>query len=328
MKAAAAIALLLCVVCGLRGAPAASSTIKFSLFGKEYVRLDQWARANAFQWKWLSKNEALLSNPSAKIQFTTDSRKMSLNGVTVLLSEAMRNHNGVPCITGIDLTTAIQPILFPPKNRPHSDVRHICIDPGHGGKQPGYLVGREEEKKYTLLLAQELGEQLRKAGYAVSFTRTTDTFVDLPARPDLARRRGADLFISLHFNAAPPGPGAAEIRGVEVYCMTPQRASSTNTRGEGPDSRPFAGNLNNPRNMLLAYELQKAITRGAGIDDRGVKRARFEVLRAAEMPAVLIEGGFMSSPSEARKIYSAAWRRQMAQSIVNGIASYRRIVTP
>jgi N-acetylmuramoyl-L-alanine amidase len=229
-------------------------------------------------------------------------------------------------MASLDLTTALQPIVYPPRGRPRSTVKHICIDPGHGGKQVGYLAGGEMEKKYTLLLAQELGAELRKAGYTVSYTRTTDTLIELGERPEIARRRNADLFVSLHFNSA--GYTSPEVRGVEVYCMTPQRASSTNARGEGGNSGAFLGNLNNARNMVLAYELQKAITRGAGLEDRGVKRARFEVLRDAQMPAVLIEGGFMSNPAEARKIFSPAWRKQMAQAIASGISSYRRIVEP
>jgi N-acetylmuramoyl-L-alanine amidase len=325
MKAALVIALLLCAS-GFATAIPNQRVSKLSLSGKEYVRLDQWARANSFQWRWLSKNEVSVWNASARMQFTADSRKMSLNGVTVLLSEVVRNQNDIPHIANIDLTTAIQPILFPPKNRPRTQIKHICIDPGHGGREPGYLSGREQEKKYTLLLALELGEQLRKAGYTVSYTRTSDTLVELPVRPDLARRRGADLLISLHFNSA--GYTSSEVRGVEVYCMTPQRASSTNARGEGADTRPFAGNLNNARNMLLAYETEKAIVRSTGLEDRGVKRARFAVLRGAEMPAVLIEAGFLSNPAEAKKIFSASWRKQLATSIVSGINNYRRIVEP
>lgn len=325
MKAALTIAML-CVACGFATAATTQRVGKLWLSGKEYARLDQWAHANSFQWRWISKNEISVWKASTKMQFTVDSRKMSLNGVTVLLSEVVRNKNDIPYIASIDLTTAVQPILFPPKNRPRTQIKHICIDPGHGGKEPGYLSGREQEKKYTLLLALELGEQLRKAGYTVSFTRTSDTLVELPVRPDLARRRGADLLISLHFNSA--GYTSSEIRGVEVYCMTPQRASSTNARGEGADTRAFSGNLNNAKNMLLAYELEKSIVRATGLEDRGVKRARFAVLRGAEMPAVLIEAGFLSNPTEARKIFSASWRQQLAGSIVSGVNSYRRIVEP
>ena len=110
--------------------------------------------------------------------------------------------------------------------------------------------------------------------------------------------------------------------------MTPQRASSTNARGEGGSSGAYSGNLNNAKNMLLAFQIQKAITESTGSEDRGVKRARFQVLRDAVMPAVLIEGGFMSNPAEAKKIYSAVWRKQMAQSIAAGIAGYRKLVEP
>src|SRR5688572_638078 len=219
MKAVLAIALLLCATSGFAAANSNPRVTKLWLSGKEYVRLDQWARANSFQWKWVSRNELSVWNASTKMQFTADSRRMSLNGITVLLSEVVRSQNEIPCIANVDLTTAIQPILYPPKNRPRTQIKHICIDPGHGGREPGYLSGREQEKKYTLLLALELGEQLRKAGYTVSYTRTSDTFVDLPVRPDLARRRGADLLISLHFNSA--GYTSSEISGAEVYCMTP-----------------------------------------------------------------------------------------------------------
>ncbi|HTD64953.1 MAG TPA: N-acetylmuramoyl-L-alanine amidase [Candidatus Limnocylindria bacterium] len=326
MKSAAMLALVLCVASVISAAPPGPRVQKISLFGKEYIRMDQWARANAFQWKWLSRNNAVVWNGSTKMQFTSESRRMLLNGITVWLSEPARNQNGVPHLAGIDLRTVIQPVLFPPKNRPRTQVKHICIDPGHGGKQPGYIVGREQEKLYTLLLAQELGEQLRKAGFAVSFTRTNDKFIDLGERPDIARRRGADLFVSLHFNSA--GASGSEARGAEVYCLTPQGASSFNSRGEGRSTSASVGNLNNAKNMLLAYEIQKAIVRGAKSEDRGVKPARFMVLKDAVMPAVLIEGGFMTNPSEARNIYSTAWRKQMAQAIVSGISSYRRMVEP
>jgi N-acetylmuramoyl-L-alanine amidase len=110
--------------------------------------------------------------------------------------------------------------------------------------------------------------------------------------------------------------------------MTPARTSSTNARGEGGNSGAYGGNANNSRNMLLAYQVNKSIVRSTGLEDRGVKRARFQILREATMPAVLVEAGFMSNPNEAKKIYSAAWRKQLAQSIASGITSYRNLVDP
>jgi N-acetylmuramoyl-L-alanine amidase len=144
----------------------------------------------------------------------------------------------------------------------------------------------------------------------------------LPVRADIARRRTADLFISLHFNSAP----SPSIQGAQVYCMTPQRASSSNAGGEGATSQTYPGNINNSKNMLLAYELQKSIVRGAGAEDQSVRRARFQVLREVNMPAALIEAGYMSSPSESKRIFSEPWRRQLAQSIATGIESYRKTV--
>jgi N-acetylmuramoyl-L-alanine amidase len=155
-------------------------------------------------------------------------------------------------------------------------------------------------------------------------TRNSDVKVPLEARPELARKRGADLFVSLHFNAIPRQ--AREVQGVEVYCLTPEGAYSSNAGGEG-DTRWCAGNRHNGKNLLLAYQLQRALTRAPlSLEDRSVHRARFQVLREATMPAVLIEGGFMSHPAESRKIFDPDYRRQMAKAIVDGILAYRKAV--
>jgi N-acetylmuramoyl-L-alanine amidase len=326
VKNSVAVALMIFAMCGFAHAATSTRVEKVWFQGKEYQRLDQWARANGFQLKWTSKKDFTVANPTKRLSFTTDSKRMELNGINILLSEAVRDQNGVPYLATLDLTTAINPLLYPPKARARSTIRHICIDPGHGGSDPGNREGREEEKKYALLLAHELGAQLRKAGYTVSFTRATDTFVELPVRADLARRRGADMLVSVHFNSA--GAGGSGVRGAETYCLTPARASSTNARGEGASGRNYDGNMHNARNMVLAYEIQKAMVRDLKAEDRGVKRARFQVLRDATMPAVLVEGGFMSNPAEARNIYSAAWRAKLAQSIASGIASYRKLIEP
>ena len=197
------------------------------------------------------------------------------------------------------------------------------IDPGHGGKDPGNLDGIAQEKRYTLLLANELRQMLQKTPIKVGLTRSTDKSVDLDLRPALARQMRADLFISLHFNSA-PGPKNS-VRGIEMYCLTPAGAASTNGRGES-DSRAYPGNQWDPKNMLLAFQLQKSLVQSLGVEDRGIKRARWAVLLSAEMPAVLIEGGFMTDSSDASRIYSPAQRRQFAQAVVDGLLAYKRLV--
>jgi N-acetylmuramoyl-L-alanine amidase len=102
---------------------------------------------------------------------------------------------------------------------------------------------------------------------------------------------------------------------------------NSSNEGGGKSLRPReAGNAHDGQNALLAYEMQKAITTSVPLEDRGMKRSHFEVLREAAMPAVLIEGGFMSNPSDARNIYDTAFRKRMAQAIVDGILAYKRRV--
>ena len=293
-----------------------------------YVPLGEWARANVFALRWIERDRTVeLTGHGARLTFNVDSRsdarRAQINGVQVWLAFPVLYRNGSALISQTDLAETLGPVLAPPKNSRGIPVKTICLDPGHGGKDPGNRASSNEEKKYTLLLAQEAGAELRAAGFKVFLTRGSDTFVDLPARPETAHRRDADLFVSLHFNSTEEGRN--EVKGTEVYCLTPAGATSTNARGEG-DTRWVLGNRNDEKNMLLAYQMQKSYKKNVGVEDRGVKRARFEVLREAAMPAILIEGGFMSHPSEGRKIYDPAYRKQMAHAIVEGILAYKKAV--
>jgi N-acetylmuramoyl-L-alanine amidase len=200
-------------------------------------------------------------------------------------------------------------------------VQTICLDPGHGGKDKGEIAGDNNEKKYNLLLAFAVEKQLRQAGFKVVLTRTSDEFIELEDRPALAARAGADLFVSLHYNSGPEG-----VRGVEVHCLPPAGMKSSNKGGGLGGDPAYAGNSTDDRNILLAYDLLKAITTSLPVEDIGVKRERYVVLRDARMPAVLIEGGFMTDPQDARQIYDPEFRQRMARSIVDGILAYKKNV--
>lgn len=255
--------------------------------------------------------------------FPKDSREAELGGVHVCLSYPVIVRDGVPYISQTDIETSIRPLLAPSKNSRGARIRNIVIDPGHGGKDPGNIVGSQQEKRYTLLMAQELCDELRRAGFNASLTRTTDGFIPLPERPEIARRRGADLFISVHWNEL---PGNRSMRGAQTFCLTPAGATSSNSGSHGIGVRSSPGNRNDAKNLLLAYALQQSLLMKLGVEDRGVRRARYWILRDATMPAVLIEGGFMSNPTEASRIYDANYRRQMAHAIVEGIRTYQRQV--
>jgi len=293
--------------------------------GQKYVRLTDWAKANRFEVSWLKPDETLqLSNRWSKIVVAVDSREAQINGVRVWLLYPVVAHSGTLGLAQLDAEATLRPLLSPARNQPGARVRTVCLDPGHGGKDPGNEVGSCQEKRHTLLLAKEVRSQLTRAGLKVTLTRSTDSFVELPARAELARRRSADLFVSLHFNAAEASRNT--VHGAEVYCLTPAGASSTNARGEGEGGGWFAGNRHNEQNLFLAYQMQKALTQNLAAEDRGVRRARFAVLRDAVMPAVLIEAGFLSHPAEGRQIVTEEYRRRIAHAIVDGLLAYKRVV--
>jgi N-acetylmuramoyl-L-alanine amidase len=324
MKVFSSLGLLLVIALAALAHTAPAGLQRAWIAGNECVRLDEWARANRIQVKF-GKEDLQLVNQYFNASFAHDSRKATVNGVTIWLSDPVTFRNGAAFIPLVDISTSLQPLLSPSRNGPGKKVYTICLDPGHGGKDPGNREGRQLEKTYSLLLARELSAQLTKAGFKVNLTRTSDEFIDLPARPDRAKARRADLFISLHFNSA-DGRGASPVKGTEVYCLTAARTSSTNAGGEGGNTGSYPGNRFDSKNMLLAFQVQKNLLKNLNTEDRGVRRARFAVLRTADMPAILIEGGFMSNKAEAKKIYDAGYRRQMAQAITEGVLAYKKLV--
>lgn len=317
--------MLLAVAGAGRALSAPHAELPAVVSGQVYLRLAVWAKAHGLELRWLKQDETLqLTNHSSKIVLAVDSREAQINGVAVWLLFPLVAHNGAIYLAQLDVETTLRPLLSPPRGPPGARIKTICLDPGHGGKDPGNRVGSNQEKQYTLLLAQELHTQLERAGLKVTLTRSTDAFIELPTRPELAKQRSADLFVSLHFNAAEAGRDS--VQGAEVYCLTPAGASSTNARGEGAGAGWFPGNRYNDKNLFLAFQVQKALTRNLAVEDRGVRRARFAVLRDAAMPAVLIEAGFMSHPAEGRKIFSSAYRQKMARAIVEALLAYKRAV--
>lgn len=304
--------------------------------GQYYVPLADFAHDQGFAITTLKRgDEAVLTRGSVRLVFDVNSAQAEIAGVNVRLSFPVAGEHGQLLVSQLDIETAIRPLLFPAKGY-GKRITTICLDPGHGGKDSGNRVGRglftHSEKTYTLALALELKKQLEAAGFHVILTRSRDVYVDLPARPALANRAGANLFISLHFNASPVDQG--DIAGPETYCITPVGAPSSNAHGESGEfgssvgMTPTVANRDENKSLLLGYEMEKSLVQNLHADDRGVRRARFAVLRDAEMPAILIEGGYMTNPVEGKKIYSAAYRRQMAAAIVKGVLAYQKMTAP
>jgi len=290
--------------------------------GSDYVRLAEWGESAGCIMKWnKGDGEIDVSGPSTRLNFAIDSRRAEIFGVCVWLSLPVVNRSGAPFISLEDVRSTVEPLIAPHKSA--ARVQTVCLDPGHGGKDAGKAQGRNYEKKYTLLLARETAGLLQAQGFKVVMTRTNDEAVELPDRPQWATRHGADLFVSMHYNASE----TAGVHGLEVFCLAPQGMNSSDEGGGKSNHPTETGNAQDGRNVLLAYLVQKSITHSLPLEDLGLKRSHFEVLRMARVPAILIEGGFLSNSQDARNIYDATFRKRMARAIVDGIVAYKRAVT-
>lgn len=318
------LAILLCLRFGGLEVYAASGNARaIHPLGREYLPLKDCAERWQLDLRWIKKDDELrATNKLTSVEFKLNSQRAEINGVTAFLSFPIIAQNGEPFIASQDVDHLLTPILRPPRSKSGVRIKTVALCPGHGGRDPGFQVGADPEKKYTLLLAKEVQRRLVAAGFKVVMLRDSDRTVSHEDRTLAAKRRHADVYVSLHYNSA--GPQASEVRGAEVYCLTLPGSHSTNGGTSRPE-RSEPGDQNNHKSVLLAYQMQKSLVRNLQTTDRGLRRARFVVLRLAEMPAVLIEAGFMSNPEEMKRIKDAAYRKRSAQAIVEGLLAYKRL---
>lgn len=178
---------------------------------------------------------------------------------------------------------------------PASDRPRIIIDPGHGGDDPGTIgIGGIREKDIILPISLDVAEILRKQDIEVIMTRDSDYFVSLQGRTDMANDIDADLFVSIHANAI--NLSRPDVNGLETYYYKNGRR--------------------------LAEVIHWSILNGVEIDNRGIRRARFYVLRHSIMPAVLVEVGFLTGAVDNSRLKDPDHRRLMAEAIANGIVQY------
>lgn len=170
----------------------------------------------------------------------------------------------------------------------------VVVDAGHGGIDRGAKGAYGTiEKKLALDTAKRVERGLRARGFRVIMTRRGDYFVPLPRRVAISNRQRGSVFVSIHYNYAP----RSAPYGTETYYF-------------------------NAKSYPLASNIQRELARFS--KSRGVKKSRFHVLRNNARPAVLVEGGFLTSPYEARKIRSSGYRQKIADAIVRGIANSSR----
>lgn len=290
-----------------------------------WVPLNRWSRENAFPAPARIGPGRLssyaLSTPRGVFAFRPGSQLSYWDGLELRLGFAPQFIEGQPYIHTLDLKKTIHPLLrgdvLPAL--PASPV--IVLDPGHGGSDSGTrsVHGRSAEKDYTLDWARRLQSLLSANGWKVYLTRATDCDMSLSNRVAFAEERKADLFLSLHFNSAAPNQNEA---GLETYCLTPAGMPSSLTRGFADDlSLSFPNNNYDSGNLQLALAVHRALLQVNGRRDRGIRHARFPgILRNQQRPAILIEGGYLSNPAEARQIADSAYRQKLAEAVAQGIA--------
>jgi N-acetylmuramoyl-L-alanine amidase len=246
-------------------------------------------------------------------------------GSEVRLGFAPQFIDGRLFVHGLDFEKTIDPLIAPWALPTAESHPVIVIDPGHGGSDPGaQAAGTSQfEKDLTLDWALRLARLLAANGWQVLLTRTNDSNLVISNRVAFAETHHADLFISLHFNSSAEG----RQQGVETYCLTPAGMQSTITRGEDDTSALFPNNAFDAQNLELAYRVHSSLVRTAGSADRGVRRARFPgVLRNQNRPAILVEGGYISSRDEAGRISDPAFRQIMAQAVAKAICGEPRTI--
>ena len=352
------IILLMLILAGCATSPVKERTLikspTYSIEGISYASLSSVADAYKLKYKWdpISKKLTLYKGDKNVVLALTSDIAL-VNGMPLKLSGPVSLYKSSIMIPK-DFSESILKRAFvkkrairprrkkPVKPKSAYRIRKIVIDPGHGGKDPG-AIGRSalREKDITLDIAKRLRRHLEDRGIDVYLTRSDDRFISLWRRADIANKRSADFFVSIHANTA----RSRRVKGFEVFYLS--EAVDDNARAIAAAENAFlkyedsSFGYAKPSNSLEAtlwdmrysenrresIELAKYITRAAckqlKAKDRGEKGARFYVLKGAEMPSVLIEVGFISNRQEAEKLKDSFYREKIAEAITSGIIDYK-----
>jgi N-acetylmuramoyl-L-alanine amidase len=289
-----------------------------------WVPLQRWARANHLS---APVQVAVKPSPTYALQSTNGvfvvhagSQLAQWDGLEVRLGFAPQMIDGQQYVHALDLNKTFQPLLQGQSAPVLGSSPVIVIDPGHGGENAGAksILGNHYEKEFTLDWAVRLQSLLSANNCKAFLTRSNDTDLALSNRVAFAAEHKADLFVSLHFNSAAPNETEA---GLETYCLTPMGMPSSLTRGFADEiQQTFPNNAFDAQNLLLALRVHRALLQVNGHHDRGIRRARFPgVLRGQQRAAILVEGGYLSNPHEARQIADPAYRQKLAEGLAKAL---------
>lgn len=293
---------------------------------KAFIDLESVANRLRMRYQWVEPRKSVeIQNKSIQLLFEKEKRHININDGKIWLGDPVRSHRGRLYISKEDFKWGIMPLLTPQAFASPPKLYRIVIDPGHGGKDDGTIneVFSAKEKDLALDISKRLKEILVKYGYDVHLTRTDDSFIPLADRPEIANRLMADLFVSIHLNSI-DSIKSDQVKGVETYILTlPGQSSTDQSIPNAQDKVGYPGNRNDAWNALLAQYIQRGLVNDLATVDRGVRRARFKVLKTLKCPGVLIESGFLSNPKECKLFKSPVYRDQVAQAIAKSLLKYQ-----
>ena len=264
-----------------------------------------------------------LNAESAQLEVTVGLREVQINGVKQWLAFPVLAQEGKVLVSRLDLSKIIEPRLRPELIPGVQRFTTVVLDPGHGGHDRGAISKFGFEKDFALDVSLRARKLLEQQGYKVVMTRSTDVFIPLERRPAVANNIAGSIFVSIHFNSSNTN---ADARGFEIFSMAPRGAPATNDSvPRERDLREEPGNAMDLPSSALAGSVFHALLGHVPMVDRGIKHARFAVLRHSTVPAVLVECGFVSNKAESTLIGSAAWRAHVAEAIVDGVENYRML---
>lgn len=294
-----------------------------SIGDRDYLTFENVARFYQLQSHPISvDNHLILGDQRVRLEVCRDPRELYVNGIKQWLSFPVINQNGQSLISRFDLAKTVEPCLRPTMISNLRPFQTVVLDAGHGGQDGGGHSVSGLEKSYTLDVILDLKKSLEDKGLRVILTRNDDTYLPLESRADRANQTADSILVSIHFNSSSDASAA----GVEVFSMTPRGAASTGDFTTTADQfKPMSGNDFEDASFALATCVHSSLLGHLPEGDRGVKRARFAVLRLTHSPAILVEGGFLTNPTEGQQINDVAWRAKLADAIAVGVQSYQSV---
>ena len=316
---------LLATLHPVRAAPPAAPWEVMKIDGRDYVSVESIKRFYDFKKMTRSGGTVVLENAKVAMNLKVGGTDCLMNNVKFVFSHTIASVGEKLYVSRIDLAKLIDPVLRPNFIKNAGDFRTVVLDAGHGGKDPGATNPYGTEAGYNIKVAELVKKQLEAKGFKVVMTRQSNVYLSLEERVALANAVKEDaIFVSIHFNS-----GGRAARGVETFTLSPPGVSHYGRDFKAADLQVRAGNEHDSANIALATSVHGSILRRLGKNtlDRGIKRARFSVLSGVRHPAILLEGGFMSHPYEARLIDNAAYQNAVAMGIVDAIGKYRYAVS-